>query len=621
MPDYAGVPDFSDYINLADPHNPRTRKDDSAMPDYNSYGTGKGGACATVWGDLPSYWCSNVSAGGWAFVDKAAAKAGRLNLPAGLLLASNSSFQRRVEQLWNNQQARGAIFHIAHSQGWAWHMFNVSHIINDDTNSTIAFDAGGWQGGRNWQCHNNKGLTDCNGANSDDKQLHGGPWYVEGVKEELDAPGEFYWDAASRKLYFYPPNNNCDDNNNKGTCQPPDLIASNLKTLFKIEGTQENPVRNIKFEGIRLRDAAKTIMEQWAAPSGGDWALYRGGAIHMEGTENITISDCQFRRLDGNAIMFGGYNRHAHVTRSDFSWLGEGAMATWGDTNGYDATGGAQTRMSIIEHNVMSNLGLYQKQSSAWGQNKACQNIIRNNVMFNLPRAAINFNDGLGGGNLVEGNVIFNACRESGDHGPINSWDRMPFLSETTGVPSFSPLPTETRHNLIWANYGAAEGFDNDDGSSYYYTHHNAYYESDGFKMDYGGHSSNFTNNLVFSNGRKKCYGTASFKEGQGDLFANNTCIVARQNNDPPKLGHMFQCALYGMKPTFNRYFTNTGNGTFACGNQQALTLQAIQQQGYEVGSTLNPMPPATTILAWARDILKTTANHQIKRTKDDASY
>lgn len=43
-------------------------------------------------------------------------------------------------------------------------------------------------------------------------------------------------------------------------------------------------------------------------------------------------------------------------------------------------------------------------------------------VFYNMPRAAVNFNDGLGGANVVKGNVIFNSCRESGDHGPINTW-------------------------------------------------------------------------------------------------------------------------------------------------------------------------------------------------------
>ena len=223
--------------------------------------------------------------------------------------------------------------------------------------------------------------------------------------------------------------------------------------------------------------------------------------------------------------------------------------------------------------------------------------------MFNLPRAAINFNDGLGGGNLVEGNIIFNACRESGDHGPINSWDRMPFLTTTTGKPSFTPLPSHTQHNMILANYGASEGFDNDDGSSWYYTHHNVFYQADGFKMDYGGHSSKFWSNLVYSD-NKKCYGTGSFLEGQADEFNNNTCILAQQKDSAPRLGHMFQCADFGMKPNSNRYFTATGNGTFACGDQMEVTIQEMQKQGFETGSTIEVMPPVETIMSWARRIL-----------------
>ena len=312
-------------------------------------------------------------------------------------------------------------------------MFNVSNLVSNSDSITLNFDKGGSQGGRNWQCKDGNGhLSNCNG---DDKKLTGGDFYVEGVFEELDAPGEFFYDPHKSLLFFYP-KESCNQRlhpivnstlRSKQTNKQrhlhrciPDLIASNLQTLIKIQGTMENPVRNVQVNGIGFRDGAKTYMEQWSAPSGGDWALHRGGAVHLEGTEDVIISKSHFHRLDGNAIMLGGYCSGTHVTNSEFSWIGNGAIATWGDTEGYDATKPTQPRHSVIEGNIMSNLGLYQKQSSGWGQNKACLNTIRNNVMFNLPRAAINFNDGLGGGNVVEGNVIFNACRESGDHGPIN---------------------------------------------------------------------------------------------------------------------------------------------------------------------------------------------------------
>lgn len=42
--------------------------------------------------------------------------------------------------------------------------------------------------------------------------------------------------------------------------------------------------------------------------------------------------------------------------------------------------------------------GIIEKQSSMWFQAKSCQNTIQDNIAFNQPRAAINFNDGFGGG-------------------------------------------------------------------------------------------------------------------------------------------------------------------------------------------------------------------------------
>ena len=52
----------------------------------------------------------------------------------------------------------------------------------------------------------------------------------------------------------------------------------------------------------------------------------------------------------------------------------------------------------------------------------------------------------------------------------MNSWDRMPFLTNVRSggnAYTYSPAETVTSHRMIIANYGASQGFDNDDGSSY----------------------------------------------------------------------------------------------------------------------------------------------------------
>lgn len=52
--------------------------------------------------------------------------------------------------------------------------------------------------------------------------------------------------------------------------------------------------------------------------SGGDWALGRFGAILIEGAERVSISDCEFTRIDGNGVFLSGYSRNVSVDRCDF---------------------------------------------------------------------------------------------------------------------------------------------------------------------------------------------------------------------------------------------------------------------------------------------------------------
>jgi hypothetical protein len=49
-------------------------------------------------------------------------------------------------------------------------------------------------------------------------------------------------------------------------------------------------------------------------------------------------------------------------------------------------------------------------------------------------RAGVNFNDWMVGGDILEGNLLANCVRESGDHGPWNS------CASTTHVTTFRPV-------------------------------------------------------------------------------------------------------------------------------------------------------------------------------------
>ena len=125
-----------------------------------------------------------------------------------------------------------------------------------------------------------------------------------------------------------------------------------------------------------------------------------------------------------------------------------------------------------------------------FGSRPRCHLLLRTVSLTPLRRA--------GGGNDLSENLLFQTCDESGDHGPINTWDRQAFITTIrTGKPSTVPAVTEIHHNFIVSD-GAADGgaVDNDDGSSYYSIHHN-FGVYGGAKMDnIGGHSQTVYSNF-----------------------------------------------------------------------------------------------------------------------------
>ena len=170
-------------------------------------------------------------------------------------------------------------------------------------------------------------------------------------------------------------------------------------------------------------------------------------------------------------------------------------------------------------------------------------------------------------------------------------------------VPSFEPSQTFIRRNFIFANYGAAQGVDNDDGSSHYTIDQNVFFDADGFKMDYGGHNSKFTSNLVVTKpNRGTCIGLASFKAGHGDEFSNNTCALVGNSSDDAagKVGSISQCNPAENNMHDNTYLTPSGKGTLGgCGSTQIQGIFA--KDGIEKGSQVEKLPTVDELVGYAK--------------------
>ena len=359
-------------------------------------------------------------------------------------------------------------------------------------------------------------------------------FFVENIKEELDVGGEWYLDSSANKLYFKP---NSTETLTSGVSLF-EYSHLNLSTLVHMQGGrgQGKTVADVAFEGITFQRASPTIMKQYYIPSCGDWSIYRGGAIMIEGgVERLRMTGNVFDALGGNAIFAYGFVAHSNFTMNEFKFIGNSAIAFTGRVrfaalppplllslfrfplahpppphththtpspfpflfhthspqfHMHDLTGGFYPQDNIVAYNHAHETGLFDIESSFFFESVAGHNQVINNIMYNGPRAAINFNDGGVGGTVTRGNLIFGHGRESSDHGPINSWDRCPFksLRGQFGPAASSKQQFVPAHRLITRNFVMNGGvlFDcitHDDGASHYIDTNNV--------LLYGGNQNN----------------------------------------------------------------------------------------------------------------------------------
>ena len=509
-------------------------------------------------------------------------------IPSGMQYDSSVEF---VNRTWRNP-AKGLLhtFQLFHWGNW---IFKIDKRINE--NRTVTFSRGGFQEARGSE--------------------RGAEWFVENIFEELDSPGEWFLNFEGKHIFYY-----------ANGSLPSEGVGTSLDEVIIIEGSQLTPVTNFTIANIRFAHTAPTFMKDYEATlSGGDWSIHRSAAVYVEGAENFVIKNCTFDSPGGNALMLSNYIRSSVVEANEFVWVGDSAIVLLGSTNLIDGTSGDQPRGTKILGNIVHENGIFGKQTAAFMQSMACQSELRGNVFFNGPRAGVNFNDGFGGGNVMTRNLLFNYVRETGDHGPFNSWDRQPFVTKVRDGETASLVPAynEISHNFIIANYYCSAPLDHDDGSSYYYDHHNVLVYG-GYKNNIG-HSKRAENNLfiypgdafpkppqqtlfggfvkrpycLFSNGNS----LGALPSGWDEYYTNNTCVF--DGNSIYDLGSCkyTQLSLSSPFTANNSFYSSSADITINCGDNN-LTFSEWQKAGKDKGSTINDIPPISTIISWAKDLL-----------------
>jgi hypothetical protein len=312
---------------------------------------------------------------------------------------------------WKNPA--GGYLHVMHAHDWGDFHYRITGKDKEGNIST----EGGWQNNRQSGWHKANRM-------------------VENIFEELDAPGEWFYNAEKSTLYYYPT-----ENEDVKTAL---FESPQIKHLVEIRGSEANPVRNISFEGLEFTHTLRTFMEKYEPLLRSDWTIYRGAAIFIAGAENCSLKNCDIYDIGGNAVFFSKYNRDCEVSGSHLRRIGASAVCFVGDPEAVrspsfeysqfvpvkdmDKAAGPQTNnypaRCRVHDNLIHKIGLYEKQITGVELSMSRAITVSHNSIYDTPRAGINISEGAWGGHIIEFNDVFNTVRETGDHGSFNSWGR-----------------------------------------------------------------------------------------------------------------------------------------------------------------------------------------------------
>lgn len=186
---------------------------------------------------------------------------------------------------------------------------------------------------------------------------HNSPFYLTNAKELLDTEGEWYLDARASKLYYIP---------RKGeNMKSAEVIVPAVETLLKVEGTPDNPVKDVTFEGVTFSHAtwmrpsvsghaplqagmymieAYKLRPKMNRPNGDHkldnqgWVGRPAAAVSLNCAENVSFSKCTFEHNASTGLDYHLYIKGGSVDRCTFSDIGgNGILAGGFGPEGHEA--------------------------------------------------------------------------------------------------------------------------------------------------------------------------------------------------------------------------------------------------------------------------------------------
>ena len=250
------------------------------------------------------------------------------------------------------------------------------------------------------------------------KIIPGNWFWIEGVKEELDQPGEWFFDTEARRLHYLP----------AAGVDPNTLVitAPVLNRLVNVQGDVNagTHVQHVHFDGIEFRHTSFTLGHIEAR-------VHTDTVIMFENTLDCSVRNCRFENIGGYALWLHLDSRGNKFDRNTVRQSGGGGVLMTGarlsymdDTKIY-TPGEAAAKVAPILNEVTRNTvehcgkiryygGGVHLDSRPFAMSMEPGNLISHNNFNDLSRNGV-FAFRNQGGSVVEYNHIHNAMQTTID--------------------------------------------------------------------------------------------------------------------------------------------------------------------------------------------------------------
>ncbi|MBI3921595.1 MAG: right-handed parallel beta-helix repeat-containing protein [Armatimonadetes bacterium] len=325
----------------------------------------------------------------------------------------------------------------------------------------------------------------------------GNPFYVCGLLEELDAPGEWCVDPDTRTLYWWPllPDLKSQIANPKPKI--PNVVVPALTSAFVVKGDPLNDqwLKNVRIGHLAIRDC-------------------RGRAIQMTGARNCTVTACDLRNAEVG-VYLGDDTHDCKVVGCDITQTQGDGVSIIGSSKDYDRVTG-----NVVDNCYIWDLGWGRIHNRCGGvyMHRIMRCKVTHNHIHDTPRYAIGMD--VGG----ECEIAWNHCH----HSNLVTLDTS-IIEAATAMDWGLPMEEQMERNRKW-NWNNS-------------IHHNLLHDSGGWGTNAMGqleaplyswgiyldtHSSGWRvhDNVIYNT----VLGAYMVNGGMENVFENNLCVDGREH-------------------------------------------------------------------------------------------